>query len=78
MTASRHRRYARSPLVYEAHGFVGVKPESGVLPVSCWCERRIVAVSRIDVQIGKTASCGHPRCHAPASSATKRVSERVA
>ena len=30
MTASRHRRYARSPLVYEAHGFVGVKPESGV------------------------------------------------
>jgi hypothetical protein len=49
-----------------------------VLPVSCWCERRIVAVSRIDVQIGKTASCGHPRCHAPASSATKRVSERVA
>jgi hypothetical protein len=64
--------------VYEAHGFVGVKPESGVLPVSCWCERRIVAVSRIDVQIGKTASCGHPRCHAPALSATKRVSERVA
>ena len=65
MTVSRHRRYERSPLVYEAHDFMKVRSESGVLPVSCWCERRIVAVSQIDVQTGKTASCGHPRCHSP-------------
>ena len=67
MTMSRHRRYARSPVVYEAHGFMKVRAESGVLPVSCWCERRIVAVSQIDVQTGKTASCGHPTCHSPAN-----------
>jgi hypothetical protein len=67
MTMTRHRRYARSPLVYEAHGFMNVRPESGVLPAACWCERRIVAVSQVDVQAGKTASCGHPRCHAPAN-----------
>jgi hypothetical protein len=72
MTASRHRRYVRSPFVYEAHDFLSVRPESGVLPVSCWCERRIVAVSQRDVQIGKTASCGHPRCHSPATSVWKR------
>src|SRR5436190_1605118 len=29
MTMSRHRRYVRSPLVYEAHGFVGVEHGSG-------------------------------------------------
>lgn len=66
MTMSRHRRYAASPLVFEAHGFLSVKPDSGVLPVSCWCERRIVAVSQTDVWSGKTASCGHPRCESPA------------
>ena len=75
MTVSRHRRYVRSPLVYEAHGFMSVKPDSGVLPVSCWCERRIVAVSRIDVQTGKTESCGHPRCHSLASSSKAPRSE---
>jgi len=74
MTVSRHRRYVRSPLVYEAHGFMNVKPESGVLPVSCWCERRIVAVSRVDVQTGKTESCGHPRCHSLASTSKARRS----
>ena len=65
MTISRHRRYARSAHVYEAHGFMKARAESGVLPVSCWCERRIVAVSAIDVQLGRTATCGHPTCHAP-------------
>ena len=65
MTISRQRRYVASPLVYEAHGFLRVKPDSGVLPVSCWCERRIVAVSQSDVQRGTTASCGHPVCLPP-------------
>ena len=74
MTMSRHRRYVRSPLVYEAHGFVGVKPDSGVLPVSCWCERRIVAVQQTDVQTGKTESCGHPKCHAPRSTSRLKTS----
>ena len=74
MTMSRHRRYVRSPLVYEAHGFVGVKPDSGVLPVSCWCERRIVAVRQTDVQTGKTESCGHPKCHAPRSASRLKTS----
>jgi len=74
MTISRHRRYVRSPLVYEAHGFVSVKPDSGVLPVSCWCERRIVAVTQTDVQRGRTESCGHPKCHSPAQIAAVRQS----
>ncbi len=77
MTASRHRRYAPSPLVYDAHGFMNVKPDSGVLPVSCWCERRIVAVSRSDVQTGMTASCGHPKCQSPALSPRNRISLRT-
>ena len=63
---SRRLRYTVSPHVYEAHGFCAVKPGSGVLAVSCWCERRIVAVSQTDVWRGKTKSCGHPGCHAPA------------
>ena len=63
---SRHRRYTRSSLVFQAKDFLKVRPESGVLPVSCWCERRIVAVSQTDVMIGNTASCGHPRCLSPA------------
>jgi hypothetical protein len=66
MTLSRHRRYTASPHVFEAHGFLDVKPGSGILAVSCWCERRIVAVSQTDVRSGKTESCGHPRCHSPA------------
>lgn len=69
MTMSRNRRYAASPHVFQAHGFLRVKPDSGVLPVSCWCERRIVAVSQTDVMTGNTATCGHPSCHSPAEAA---------
>jgi len=69
VTRSRHRRYPASRHVFEAHDFLTVKPDSGVLPVSCWCERRIVAVSQTDVMIGNTESCGHPSCRPPAEAA---------
>jgi hypothetical protein len=62
---SRHRRFDRSPQALGAHGFRKSFEGSGVLPVSCWCERSIVAVSQTDVSTGKTASCGHPACHPP-------------
>ena len=39
--------------------------ENGLLAVSCWCERHVVAVSRTEVQRGRTASCGHCRCRPP-------------
>ena len=50
-----------------------IKAESGVLPTSCWCERRIVAVSQADVQQGRTASCGHPRCRPPRTHLARSV-----
>jgi hypothetical protein len=65
MTKSRNRRYLRSPHVLETLNYVKIKPESGVLPVSCWCERRIVAVAQADVHTGRTESCGHPVCRSP-------------
>lgn len=36
------------------------------LQVTCWCERRIVAVTQRDVREGgRTYSCGAPGCRAP-------------
>jgi hypothetical protein len=61
----RRQRYARSPLILLGNAHAGIDPASGVIPVSCWCERRIVAVDRNALRAGRTASCGHPRCRAP-------------
>jgi hypothetical protein len=35
------------------------------LPVTCWCERRIVHLPASEIAAGRTASCGRPRCHPP-------------
>jgi hypothetical protein len=61
----RRHRYVRSPLILFGNTHAAIDPESGVIPVSCWCERRIVAVDRDALRAGRTASCGHPRCRAP-------------
>lgn len=65
MTISRNRRYPRSPFVLDPKGYMKLSGEHGNLPVSCWCERRVVAVSHADVLVGQTVSCGHPRCQPP-------------
>ena len=62
----RTRRYVRSQFVLTKQDYVApVLDEPGFLPVSCWCERNIVAVTPCDVRDGRTAWCGHPTCHAP-------------
>lgn len=35
------------------------------LPAPCWCEERTIAVKRVDVLDGITASCGAPSCVGP-------------
>lgn len=37
----------------------------GQVPVTCWCEDRIVLVTERDVFEGRTRTCGRPACHAP-------------
>ena len=62
----RTRHYRRSPLVLTRRAYERLRvDEPGFLPVSCWCERNMVAVTPSDVRDGRTASCGHPTCHAP-------------
>lgn len=36
---------------------------SGLLNVTCWCERKIVKVTPRSVWRGVTGSCGRPGCH---------------
>jgi hypothetical protein len=63
--AGEHLRpYVRSPFVLKKQVYERARSDnSGFLPVSCWCERNIVAVTECDVRDGQTASCGHPTCH---------------
>ena len=61
----RRPRFERSPHVLGAFGLRKSFEGSGMLPVSCWCERNVVAVSQTDVSTGSTASCGHPECQPP-------------
>jgi hypothetical protein len=45
----------------DVHGRVS---STGVrwLPVTCWCEHRVVHVRRTDVLAGRTATCGLADC----------------
>lgn len=44
---------------------VGTRFDVERLPVTCWCERRIVHLPASEIAAGRTASCGRPRCHPP-------------
>lgn len=62
--ARRHQGYPDSPAVIPASnlpGFDATWPNGDVLS-QCWCERRLVRVTRDDMLAGRTATCGHPAC----------------
>ena len=59
------RRSSLSPAVLAKADLDRSLLAAGLLAVSCWCERHVVAVSRTEVQRGRTASCGHCRCRPP-------------
>jgi hypothetical protein len=65
---SRRRSGRRSQFVLAQNADAGLKADSGFLPVSCWCERRLVAVGLADIRAGLTRSCGDPSCVRAASS----------
>lgn len=39
--------------------------DPSVLPVNCWCERRLLLVPKPRVLAGRTGSCGRRDCREP-------------
>lgn len=51
-------------VVRDMPGWDGTFPNGDVV-VNCWCERKVVRVTRARMLAGRTEECGHPACCAP-------------
>jgi hypothetical protein len=58
----RHRRSAGTGLAEPLQQPNPWEPVDGMLPVECWCRRKVVKVAVEDIQQLRTQSCGEPDC----------------